>query len=111
MMWAGRLGILSFGQVGPKSYAAKLQRPLVGSALAGREVCLLRKERSILMSLLSINEVTTFRWSFEEDVERYAAAGVPAIGVWRQKLSDCGEEKAAELLKAKGLEVATPLWA
>jgi sugar phosphate isomerase/epimerase len=63
------------------------------------------------MALLSINEVTTFRWSFEEDVERYAAAGVPAIGVWRQKLSDCGEEKAALLLKAKGLKVSTLLWA
>jgi sugar phosphate isomerase/epimerase len=63
------------------------------------------------MALLSINEVTTFRWSFEEDVERYAAAGVPAIGVWRQKLSDCGEDKAAELLKSKGLKVSTLLWA
>jgi sugar phosphate isomerase/epimerase len=63
------------------------------------------------MALLSINEVTTFRWSFEEDVERYAAADVPAIGVWRQKLSDCGEEKAVELLKAKRLKVSTLLWA
>src|SRR5689334_4168678 len=63
------------------------------------------------MALLSINEVTTFRWSFEEDVERYAAAGVPAIGVWRQKVSDCGEEKAAELLKSKRLKVSTLLWA
>jgi sugar phosphate isomerase/epimerase len=63
------------------------------------------------MALLSVNEVTTFRWSFEEDVERYAAAGVAAIGVWRQKVSDCGEEKAIELLKAKGLKVSTLLWA
>jgi sugar phosphate isomerase/epimerase len=63
------------------------------------------------MAQLSINEVTTFRWTLEEDVERYAAAGVPAIGVWRQKLSDCGEEKAAELLRAKRLKVSTLLWA
>jgi sugar phosphate isomerase/epimerase len=63
------------------------------------------------MALLSINEVTTFRWSFEEDVERYATAQIPAIGVWRQKVSDYGEEKAAELLREKGLKVSNLLWA
>ena len=36
------------------------------------------------MAELSMNETTTFRWSFEEDVAHYAAAGIPAIGVWRQ---------------------------
>jgi len=63
------------------------------------------------MALLSINEVTTFRWSFEEDVQRYADAGVRGIGVWRQKLTDYGEEKAAELLKEKGIKASTLLWA
>jgi sugar phosphate isomerase/epimerase len=63
------------------------------------------------MALLSINEMTTFRWSFEEDVEQYAAAGVPALAVWRQKVSDCGEEKAVELLKSKRLKVSALLWA
>ena len=33
------------------------------------------------MAILSMNETTTFRWSFEEDVVRYAAEGIPAIGV------------------------------
>ena len=45
------------------------------------------------MGQLSINELTTYRWSFEEDVRNYAAAGITSIGVWRQKLSDFGEEK------------------
>jgi sugar phosphate isomerase/epimerase len=63
------------------------------------------------MALLSINEVTTYRWSFEEDVERYAAAQIPAIGVWREKVSDYGGEKAAELLREKGLKVSNLLWA
>jgi len=63
------------------------------------------------MAKLSINETTTFRWTFEEDVARYSAAGVPAIGVWRQKLSDCGLEKAIELLEETGLEVAHLMWA
>ncbi len=63
------------------------------------------------MAQLSMNETTTFRWSFEEDVSQYAAAGIPAIGVWRQKLSDFGREKGAELLAEAGLRVSHLLWA
>lgn len=63
------------------------------------------------MAVLSVNETTTFRWSFEEDVANYLAAGIPAIGVWRQKLSDCGEEKAADLLQECGLRVSHLFWA
>ena len=63
------------------------------------------------MAELSMNETTTFRWSFEEDVANYAAAGIPAIGVWRQKLSDCGQAKAREMLQASALKVSHLLWA
>jgi sugar phosphate isomerase/epimerase len=63
------------------------------------------------MAALSINEMTTFRWSFEEDVRRYKAAGIEAIGVWRQKLADYGEEKGVALLAASGLRVSNLLWA
>jgi len=63
------------------------------------------------MAALSMNETTTFRWSFEEDLTEYAAAGIPAIGVWRQKLSDCGQEKAVDMLGDSGLEVSHLLWA
>jgi sugar phosphate isomerase/epimerase len=63
------------------------------------------------MATLSMNETTTFRWSFEEDVARYAAAGIPAMGVWRQKLSDCGAARGLELLGRSGLKVSHLLWA
>jgi sugar phosphate isomerase/epimerase len=63
------------------------------------------------MAQLSVNETTTFRWSFEEDVVSYAAAGIEAIGVWRQKLSDCGEAKGIELLAENGLQVSHLFWA
>jgi sugar phosphate isomerase/epimerase len=63
------------------------------------------------MAQLSMNETTTFRWSFEEDVLNYAAAGIPAIGVWRQKLSDCGSAKGIELLAESGLRVSHLFWA
>jgi sugar phosphate isomerase/epimerase len=60
---------------------------------------------------LSVNEVTTYRWTFDEDVWNYQAAGIPAIGVWRQKLSDFGEEKGIELLAESELGVSNLLWA
>lgn len=63
------------------------------------------------MAWLSMNEATTFRWSFEEDVAHCAAAGIPAIGVWRQKLSDCGEQKAVDLLARHQLKVSHLFWA
>lgn len=63
------------------------------------------------MAGLSMNETTTFRWSFEEDVASYAAAGFAAMGVWRQKLSDCGLVKARELLDKNDMKVSSLFWA
>ncbi len=63
------------------------------------------------MTLLSMNEITTFRWSFEEDVENYLQAGYRAIGVWRHKLTDCEETRAIDLLDCSGLRVSNLSWA
>jgi sugar phosphate isomerase/epimerase len=63
------------------------------------------------MPRLSINELTTYRWSFEEDVEYYTAAGIQSMAVWRHKLSDFGEEKGIELLMDSGLAVSSLQWA
>jgi sugar phosphate isomerase/epimerase len=63
------------------------------------------------MARLSMNELTTYRWSFEEDVRRYAAAGYDGIGVWREKLADCGEQNALSLLAQTGLSVSLLSWA
>ena len=62
------------------------------------------------MPRLSVNELTTYQWSFEEDVCHYAEAGISAIGIWRQKLSDYGEEKGVELLRETNLEVSKHLY-
>ncbi|MGD9126850.1 MAG: sugar phosphate isomerase/epimerase family protein [Planctomycetia bacterium] len=58
-----------------------------------------------------MSQTTTLRWSFEEDVFRYQEAGIRAIGIWRQKLSDYGEAKAAELLEETGVKAAHLFWA
>jgi sugar phosphate isomerase/epimerase len=63
------------------------------------------------MAELSVNETTTFRWSFEEDLEQYTAAGIAGIGVWRHKLSDCGRSRAIELLRRSRLKVSDLFWA
>jgi sugar phosphate isomerase/epimerase len=63
------------------------------------------------MAKLAVSEVTTYRWSFEEDVRNYVDAGIEAIGVWRSKLSDFGEERGADLIEHSGLSVSSLLWA
>jgi sugar phosphate isomerase/epimerase len=62
------------------------------------------------MAALSISELTTYRWSFEEDIARFRDAGFRAVGVWRQKLAEYGEEKGVELLAESGLSVSNLLW-
>jgi sugar phosphate isomerase/epimerase len=62
------------------------------------------------MSKLSISELTTYRWTFEEDVLHFREAGYEAVGVWRQKLAEFGEDKGVELLEESGLKVSNLLW-
>ncbi len=62
------------------------------------------------MGRLAVSELTTYQWSFEQDVQAYADVGFDGIAVWRQKLSDYGEEKGAELLAESPLAVTTLWW-
>lgn len=63
------------------------------------------------MSLLSMNEVTTFRWSLDEDVENYQQAGYNGIGVWRHKLTEGDVDQAIDRLVTSGLSVSNLSWA
>jgi len=63
------------------------------------------------MTLLSMNEITTYRWSLEEDVENYLEAGYSGIGVWRYKVADGDENQAIDLLNSSGLAVTHLSWA
>ena len=58
------------------------------------------------MCLLSMNEVTTFRWSLAEDLDFYRQAGFRSIGIWRGKLADWEQEHAVDLLATSGLNVS-----
>ena len=55
---------------------------------------------------LAINQATTrLQWSLAEAIAGYAAHGVTGIGVWRDKLAQCGVAEAAAMLKDHGLTV------
>lgn len=90
-------------------YSAPHVRHTIASL--NRDVDVSGAEKGTGMVRLSINEMTTYRWSFEEDVHRCHEMGIPSIAVWRQKLSDFGEEKGIELLSETGLAVSSLLWA
>lgn len=62
-------------------------------------------------NMLSMNELTTYRWSLDEDLARYTDAGYRSIGVWRQKLADFGEERGVALIAESGLTVSNLQWA
>jgi sugar phosphate isomerase/epimerase len=60
---------------------------------------------------LSVNQMTTYRWSLLDDVVGYRDAGIEAVGLWRPKLIEFGEERSIELLKDSGLAVSSLSWA
>ena len=63
------------------------------------------------MPRVSMNEITTFRWSFGKDILNYQAAGYESIGVWLQKVNDFGADVAIDLLAESSLHVSNVVWA
>lgn len=63
------------------------------------------------MPKMSMNEVTTFRWSFVEDVTAFSKAGLDGIGIWRPKIAEFGEERAIDLLQEHEMSVSSLSWA
>jgi sugar phosphate isomerase/epimerase len=56
---------------------------------------------------LSLNQATVKQWSVEELAEGCADAGVPAVGLWREPVAQCGLERAAKLVRSAGLVVSS----
>jgi sugar phosphate isomerase/epimerase len=63
------------------------------------------------MTLLSMNQMTTYRWSLAQDVENYQEAGYSAIGLWRNKFIDENQDEAIDLVTRSGLSVTNVSWA
>lgn len=60
---------------------------------------------------LSISQLSTYRWSLGEELEALNAARVPAIGIWRPKFFEWGEEAAFHALRQSGVKVSSVSWA
>ena len=58
-------------------------------------------------SRLSLNQVTTRRWSLREAVEGCLQAGVPAIALWRDKVAEVGLAEAAHIVRESRLRVTS----
>ena len=56
---------------------------------------------------LSLNQITTKRWSLPEAVQGCVDAGIPAIGLWRDKVAETGLARSAKLCRDAGLAVSS----
>ncbi len=59
------------------------------------------------LSRLSINSKTVDGWSLPELVDGVAAAGLQAVGLWREPVTDHGLDRAAKLVRDAGLRVSS----
>lgn len=60
---------------------------------------------------IAASQLMTPRTSFEDDVVAVSQQGYDGLGVLRDKLAECGVEKAAEMLAEFGLMVSSLQWA
>jgi sugar phosphate isomerase/epimerase len=56
---------------------------------------------------LSLNTATTKRWSLAEAVAGCVEAGIPGIGLWRDRVAEAGPEQAARMVHDAGLTVTS----
>ncbi|GIM98030.1 sugar phosphate isomerase/epimerase family protein [Paractinoplanes toevensis] len=59
------------------------------------------------MTRFSLNQATTKRWPIDELVAGCVAAGVPAVGLWREEVAEYGLDKTAALVRDAGLTVSS----
>ncbi len=58
-------------------------------------------------SRLSLNQITTNRWNVREAVEGCARAGIPWIGLWREKVQEYGLAASRQIVDDAGLRVSS----
>jgi sugar phosphate isomerase/epimerase len=59
------------------------------------------------LSALSLNQISINRWSLPEAVDGCCRQGIGWIGLWRDKVADCGLERAARLVRDAGIRVSS----
>lgn len=56
---------------------------------------------------LSLNTKTTNVWTLREAVEGAAAAGLPAVGLWRDRVAEAGLDESAKMLRDNGIRASS----
>lgn len=59
------------------------------------------------LARLSLNQRTTAEWSLRETIDGCVAAGLPAIGIWREPLADAGLDRGVAWVRDAGLRVSS----
>ncbi|MGF9755114.1 sugar phosphate isomerase/epimerase family protein [Microvirga sp. 0TCS3.31] len=59
------------------------------------------------LARLSLNQKTVDGWNLREAVDGCVAAGLPAIGTWREPVAEVGVETAARWIRDAGLRVSS----
>lgn len=59
------------------------------------------------LSRLSLNQRTTAEWSLRSALDGATAAGLPAIGLWREPVADVGLPRAVSWVRESGLRVSS----
>lgn len=64
-------------------------------------------QNSIPQIKLSLSQLTTLRWKLTDELLQLKQTGYDAIGLWRPKLVEHGESRAAEMLQKAKLSVSS----
>ena len=56
---------------------------------------------------LSLNQITTQKWSVREAVDGCARTGIPFIGLWRDKVAETGLRESARMVREAGLHISS----
>ncbi|BBY48269.1 3-dehydroshikimate dehydratase [Mycolicibacterium arabiense] len=56
---------------------------------------------------LSLNTKTSNAWTLREAVEGAAAAGLPAVGLWRDRVAEAGLDEASKILRDNGIRASS----
>src|SRR5437667_2883901 len=56
---------------------------------------------------LSLNQITTQKWSVREAVDGCARTGIPFIGLWRDKVAETGLRESARIVRDAGLHISS----
>jgi sugar phosphate isomerase/epimerase len=59
------------------------------------------------LARLSLNQMTTQHWSVREAVAGCVRAGIPSIGLWRDKVAEVGLQESARIVRDAGLRISS----